>query len=66
MNLIWKPTAFAKGETAIFNDIKLGVIRHKGSIWAAYVGNRKLKDSKSKKEALKRVLEEVDIQGRLF
>ena len=36
--------AFAKGETAMFNDIKLGIIRHKGSVWAAYVGNRKLDD----------------------
>ncbi len=58
--------AFAKGETAMFNDIKLGMIRHKGSVWAAYVGNRKLEDSKSKKEALKRILEEIDIQGKLF
>jgi hypothetical protein len=66
MDLIWKPMTFAKGETAIFNNIKLGMIRHKGSVWAAYIGNRKLKDSKSKKEALKRILEEVDIQGRLF
>jgi triphosphoribosyl-dephospho-CoA synthetase len=66
MNLIWKPMAFAKGETAMFNNTKLGIIRHRGSVWAAYVGNRKLEDSKSKKEALKRILEEIDIQGRLF
>ncbi len=58
--------AFAKGETAMFNNTKLGIIRHRGSVWAAYVGNRKLEDSKSKKEALKRILEEIDIQGRLF
>ncbi len=58
--------AFAKGETAMFNDTKIGIIRHKGNVWAAYVGNRKLEDSKSKKEALKRILEEIDIQGRLF
>ncbi len=58
--------AFAKGETAMFNDTKLGIIRHKGSVWAAYVGSRKLENSKSKKEALKRILEEIDIQGRLF
>lgn len=55
--------AFAKGETAMFNNIRLGMIRHKGSVWAAYVGNRKLEDSKSKKEALKRILEEIGIQG---
>lgn len=66
MNLIWKPMAFAKGETAMFNDTKLGIIRHKGSVWAAYVGNRKLEDSKSKKQALKRILEAIDMQGRLF
>ena len=58
--------AFAKGETAMFNNVKLGMIRHKGNVWCSYVGNRKLEDSKSKKEALKRVLEEIDIQGRLF
>lgn len=66
MNLIWKPMAFAKGETAMFNDIELGIIRHKGSVWAACVGNRKLDDSKSEKEALKRILVEIDTQGRLF
>ena len=54
--------AFAKGETAMFNNTKLRVIRHKRNVWAAYVGNRKLEDSKSKKEALKRVLEEINIQ----
>ena len=58
--------AFAKGETAMFNDTKIGIIRHKGNVWAAYVGNRKSEDSKSKKEALKLILEEIDIQGRLF
>jgi hypothetical protein len=66
MSLIWEPMAFARGETAKFNNLKLGIIRHKGNIWAAYVGNKKLADSKSKKEALKRVSEEVDTQGRLF
>lgn len=66
MNLIWKPVAFAKGETAMFNDTKLGTICHKGSVQAACVGNRKLNDSKSKKEALKRVLEEIGIQVRFF
>ncbi len=58
--------AFAKGETAMFNDTKLGIIRPKESVWAAYVGNRKLEDSKSKKEAMKRILEAIDMQGRLF
>ncbi len=66
MNLIWKPMAFAKGEIAMFNNIKLGIIRHKGNVWAAYVGNHRLIDSKSKKEALKRIMEEIDMQGRLF
>jgi hypothetical protein len=66
MILTWKPMPFAKGETAIFNDIKLGIIRHKGNVWAAYIGNRKLTDSKSKKEALKRIMEEIDGQGKLF
>ncbi len=58
--------AFAKGEIAMFNGIKLGIIRHTGSIWAAYVGNKKLDDSKSKREALKRIFEKIDMQGRLF
>ncbi len=57
---------FARGETAVFNDTKLGIIRHKGNVWAAYVGNHKLTDSKSKKEALKRIMEEIDAQGTLF
>lgn len=57
---------FAKGETAVFNNTKLGVIRHKGNIWCAYVGNKRLTDSKSKKAALKRIMEEIDVQGRLF
>ncbi len=58
--------AFAKGEIAMFNDIKLGIIRHKGNLWAAYVGNHRLNNSKSKKDALKRIFEEIDMQGRLF
>ena len=33
--------AFAKGEIAMFNGTKLGIIRHTGNIWAAYVGNKK-------------------------
>ena len=57
---------FARGETAEFKEIKLGIIRHKGNVWAAYVGNRKLSDSKSKKEALRRIMDEIDAQGRLF
>jgi hypothetical protein len=66
MNLIWKPMALAKGETAMFNNIKLVIIRHKGNIWSAYVGNKKLDDSNSKKAALKRIMEAIDVQGRLF
>lgn len=58
--------AFARGETAQFNNLKLGIIRHKGNVWAAYVGNKKLADSKSKKEALKRVIEAIDTHRRLF
>ncbi len=58
--------AFAKGEIAMFNGTKLGIIRHTGNIWAAYVGNKKLDDSKSKKDALNRIFEEIDMQGRLF
>ena len=58
--------AFAKGQTAVFNNIKLGIIRHKGNVWCSYVGNKRLTDSKSKKDALKRIMEEIDIQRRLF
>jgi hypothetical protein len=61
-SLIWKPLPFAQDETAIFNNIKLGIIRHKRNVWTASVGNRKLADSKSKKEAVKRILEEIGIQ----
>jgi len=63
---MWTPMAFATGETTMFKNIKLIIIRHKGNIWAAYVGNKKLDDSKSKKDALKRIFEEIDMQGRLF
>jgi hypothetical protein len=66
VNLTWQPLSFARGETAMFGNIKLGIIRHRGNIWAAYVGNKKLSDLKSRKEALKRIMEEIDIQGRLF
>jgi hypothetical protein len=66
MNLTWQPLPFATGETAMFGTIKLGIIRHRGNVWSAYVGNKKLKASKSKREAIKLILEEVSIQGRLF
>ncbi len=66
MELTWTPLPFARGETTIFNETKLGIIRHRGNVWSAYVGNKKLSDSKSKKEALEHIMEEVDIQGRLF
>ncbi len=66
MNLIWQPLPFARGETAMFGNIKLGIIRHRRNVWSAYVGNKKLKDSKSKREAIKLILEEISIQGRLF
>ena len=55
--------AFAKSETAIFNDTRLEIIRHKGSIWAAYAGNRKFENSKSRKHTLKQIFEAIDIQG---
>lgn len=63
MSLNLKPVAFARGETSQFNNLKLGIMRHKGNIWAAYVVNKKLPDPKSKKEALKRVMEEIDSRG---
>lgn len=66
MSFTWKPMVFAKGETAMCNNVKLGIIRHKGNVWCAYVGNKRLPDSKSKKEALKRIDEEIGIQRRLF
>ncbi|HXH55032.1 MAG TPA: hypothetical protein VNK03_04750 [Gammaproteobacteria bacterium] len=47
----------------MFNGTKLGIIRHTRSIWAAYVGNKKLDDSRSKREALKRIFEEIDMLG---
>jgi activator of 2-hydroxyglutaryl-CoA dehydratase len=47
----------------MFKNIKLIIIRHKGNIWATYVGNKKLDDSKSKKDALKRIFEEIDMQA---
>ncbi len=50
----------------MFKNIKLRIIRHEGSVRCAYIGNKRFKDSKFKKEALRRVLEEIDIQGRLL
>jgi hypothetical protein len=61
MNSIWKSMAFPTGETTMFKNIKLGIIRHTGNVWTAYVGNRRLSDSKSKSEAHARVIEEIDI-----
>jgi hypothetical protein len=66
MELTWTPLPFARGETTIFNETRLGIIRHRGNVRAAYVGNKKLPASKSKKEALERLMEEIDIPGRLF
>ncbi len=57
---------FAESETTMFENTKLGIIRHTGNVLAAYPGNHRLSDSKSKREALKRVMEEIDMQGRLF
>jgi hypothetical protein len=53
MQLTWTPLPFARGETTIFNETKLGIIRHRGNVWTAYVGNKKLPDSKSKERSHK-------------
>jgi len=54
--------ALAKGGTAMFNNTRSGIINRRESIWAANIGNRKIEDSKSKKKALKRILEAIGIQ----
>jgi hypothetical protein len=54
----------ATRQCSIISNWELSATR--GNVWSADVGNKKPKDLKSKKEAAKLILEEIDVQGRLF
>ena len=58
--------AYANGEVADHEGTKLAIICALRGEVRAYIGNRRLEDSKTKKEALKRISEAIDEQGRLF
>lgn len=66
MNLKWNKMPYARGETTEHKGIKLAIIQGRRGEIRAYVGNTRLMDSKTKKEALKRISEAIAEQGRLF
>lgn len=57
---------YANGEVTEYEGVKLAIIYARRGEVRAYVGNKRLPDSKSKSEALKQILDEINIQGRLF
>ena len=57
---------YVNGETAIFNNIKIAIIQARRGEVRAFVGNTRLPDSKSKKEALNRISEAINEQPKLF
>lgn len=66
MNLKWNKMPYAHGETALHNGVKIAIIQARQGEIRAFVGNIRLPDSKSKKEALNRISEALDIQQKLF
>lgn len=66
MNLKWDKMEYANGEVAEFEGKKLAIIYARRGEVRAYVGNKRLPDSKSKSEALKQILDEINVQGKLF
>ena len=58
--------AYANGEVADYDGTKVAVICARRGEIRAYIGNRRLEDSRTKKEALKRISEAMEEQGRLF
>lgn len=57
---------YANGEVAEYEGKKLAVISPRRGEFRSYVGNRRLEDSRTKKEALKRISEAINEQGSLF
>lgn len=66
MKLDWQKLPYAKGEQTIYNGTKLAIIERRRGEVRAYVGNLRLPDSQTKKEAMKRIMEAICEQGRLF
>ena len=58
--------AYANGEVAEHEGTKVAIICARRGEFRAYVGNKRLENSSTKKEALKRISEAIDEQGRLF
>jgi hypothetical protein len=57
---------YANGEVAEYAGRKLAILSPRRGEFRAYFGNRRLEDSRTKKEALKRISEAIEEQGRLF
>lgn len=66
MNLKWTQTPLKTGFTSDFNGRKLTVIRRNAKEFHAYVDKVRLADSQTKREAVKKILEAIEIQGKLF
>jgi len=66
MNFNWRKTKLETGVVSDYGGKRLTIIRCKPKEFHSYVDNRRLPDSASKREAVKRILEAIDIQGRLF
>ena len=66
MKLTWQKLAYARGEQSVHNDTKLAIIEARRGEVRAYVGNTRLPDSRTKREALKKIMETIEEQGKLF
>lgn len=66
MNLNWQKTKLETGIVSDYNGRRLAIIRRKPKEFHSYVDNVRLPDSATKKEAVKRILEAIEIQGKLF
>jgi hypothetical protein len=66
MNLNWRKTKLKTGIISDYDGKRLAVIRRKPKEFHSYVDNVRLPDSRTKKEAVKKILEAIDIQGKLF
>lgn len=66
MKLDWQKLPYAKGEQTTYNGQKIAIIERRRGEVRAYVGNTRLPDSANKKEAMKKIMEAIDEQGKLF
>lgn len=66
MKLDWQKLPYAKGEQTTYNGQKIAIIERRRGEVRAYVGNTRLPDSANKKEAMKKIMEAIDEQRKLF